>query len=263
MPRYIARCYITTLLGAPFLPAYCHGHKATPETPEKGVISVSYANADERGRLIAGLRALAAFPPRPSRRAGAALGGRVRLSAARHRRTDAGGNRPDRRSHRDGSHRRRGSRPLRGIASTSGQCNTGPSRSASTRTTATRKASDEMTLAVAILAIAVFLAGAVLGFLAAHHHRHPQRRPRPAPRRRAAHAGGSHHPPGPGRRHPEPPRRQRRRGGLTQCATARPNPSPAIARISTAANAGLASAGTGARRGIPARTRIRSLPGKK
>jgi hypothetical protein len=29
--------------------------------PEKGVISVSYANADERGRLIAGLRALAAF----------------------------------------------------------------------------------------------------------------------------------------------------------------------------------------------------------
>ena len=61
MPRYIARCYITTLLGAPFLPAYCHGHKATPETPEKGVISVSYANADERGRLIAGLRALAAF----------------------------------------------------------------------------------------------------------------------------------------------------------------------------------------------------------
>jgi hypothetical protein len=61
VPRYIARCYIKTLLGAPFLPAYCHGHKATPETPEKGVISVSYANADERGRLIAGIRALAAF----------------------------------------------------------------------------------------------------------------------------------------------------------------------------------------------------------
>ena len=61
MPRYIARCYITSLLGAPFLPAYCHGHKATPEIPEKGVISVSYANADERGRLIAGLRALADF----------------------------------------------------------------------------------------------------------------------------------------------------------------------------------------------------------
>lgn len=61
MPCYIARCYSTTLLGAPFLPAYCHGHKATPEIPEKGVITVSYANADERGRLIAGLRALAAF----------------------------------------------------------------------------------------------------------------------------------------------------------------------------------------------------------
>jgi len=61
VPRYIARCYITTLLGAPFSPTYCHGHKATPETPEKGVISVSYANADERGRLIAGFRALAAF----------------------------------------------------------------------------------------------------------------------------------------------------------------------------------------------------------
>jgi hypothetical protein len=43
------------------LPAYCHGHKATPEIPEKGVISVSYANADERGRLIDGLRALADF----------------------------------------------------------------------------------------------------------------------------------------------------------------------------------------------------------
>ena len=61
MPRYIARCYTKTLLGAPFLPAYCHGHKATPEIPEKGVISVSYANADERGRLIVGLRALATF----------------------------------------------------------------------------------------------------------------------------------------------------------------------------------------------------------
>jgi hypothetical protein len=48
-------------LDALFLPAYCHGHKPTPEIPEKGVISVSYANADERGRLIAGLRALAAF----------------------------------------------------------------------------------------------------------------------------------------------------------------------------------------------------------
>ena len=48
-------------MGAPFLPAYRHGHKATPETPEKGVISVSYANADERGRLIAGFRDLAAF----------------------------------------------------------------------------------------------------------------------------------------------------------------------------------------------------------
>src|SRR5579859_5448216 len=52
---------MTTLLGTPFLPAYCHGHKATPEIPEKGVISVSYANADERDRLIAGLRALADF----------------------------------------------------------------------------------------------------------------------------------------------------------------------------------------------------------
>jgi hypothetical protein len=52
---------MTTLLGAPFLSAYCHGHKAIPEIPEKGVISVSYANADERGRLIAGLRALADF----------------------------------------------------------------------------------------------------------------------------------------------------------------------------------------------------------
>jgi hypothetical protein len=52
---------MTTLLDAPFLPAYCRGHKATPEIPEKGVISVSYANADERGCLIAGIRALAAF----------------------------------------------------------------------------------------------------------------------------------------------------------------------------------------------------------
>jgi hypothetical protein len=52
---------MTTLLGAPFLPAYCHGHKATPEIPEKGVVPVSYANADERGRLIAGLRVLADF----------------------------------------------------------------------------------------------------------------------------------------------------------------------------------------------------------
>jgi hypothetical protein len=52
---------MTTLLGAPFLPAYCHGHKATPEIPGKGVIFVSYANADERGRLIAGFRALADF----------------------------------------------------------------------------------------------------------------------------------------------------------------------------------------------------------
>jgi hypothetical protein len=43
------------------LPAYCHGHKATPEIPEKGVISVSYANADERGRLIAGIHTLADF----------------------------------------------------------------------------------------------------------------------------------------------------------------------------------------------------------
>jgi hypothetical protein len=61
VPRYIARCYTTSLLGAPFLPAYCHGHKATPEIPEKGVISVTYANADERDHLIDGLRALAAF----------------------------------------------------------------------------------------------------------------------------------------------------------------------------------------------------------
>jgi hypothetical protein len=52
---------MTTLLGAPFLPAYCHGHKATLEIPEKGVISVSYADAEERGRLIAGFRALADF----------------------------------------------------------------------------------------------------------------------------------------------------------------------------------------------------------
>jgi hypothetical protein len=43
------------------LPAYCHSHKATPEIPEKGVISMSYANADERSRLITGLRALADF----------------------------------------------------------------------------------------------------------------------------------------------------------------------------------------------------------
>jgi hypothetical protein len=48
-------------LDAPFLPAYCHGHKATPEIPEKGVISMTYANADERGCLIAGIRALADF----------------------------------------------------------------------------------------------------------------------------------------------------------------------------------------------------------
>ena len=114
------------------------------------------------------------------------------------------------------------------------------------------KASNAMTLALVILAIAVFLAGAVLGFLALLIVGIRRGRPRPAPCRRAAHAGGSHHPPGPGRRHPEPPGRQRRRGGLTQCATARPKPSPAIASISTAANAGLASAGTGARRGIPA-----------
>ena len=43
------------------MPAYRHGHKATPEIPEKGVIFVSYANAGERGRLIAGFRALADF----------------------------------------------------------------------------------------------------------------------------------------------------------------------------------------------------------
>jgi hypothetical protein len=61
VPRYIARCYITALLVAPLLPAYCHGHKATPEIPGKGVITVAYANADERGCLIAGLCALASF----------------------------------------------------------------------------------------------------------------------------------------------------------------------------------------------------------
>jgi hypothetical protein len=61
VPRYITSCYTTSLLDAPFLPAYCHGHKATPEIPGKGVITVAYADADERGQLIAGFRALADF----------------------------------------------------------------------------------------------------------------------------------------------------------------------------------------------------------
>ena len=50
------------LLVTPFRSAYRHGHKVIPD-PGKRVIPMAryYANGDERGRLIAGFRALADF----------------------------------------------------------------------------------------------------------------------------------------------------------------------------------------------------------
>jgi hypothetical protein len=57
----MTRCYATALLGSPFWPAYCHGHKEKPDQPE-GVILMKYcASPGDRTRLIAGFRALAEF----------------------------------------------------------------------------------------------------------------------------------------------------------------------------------------------------------
>jgi hypothetical protein len=49
------------VIGRSLLAGLLSRSQGNPEKPEKGVISVSYANANERGRLIAGLRALADF----------------------------------------------------------------------------------------------------------------------------------------------------------------------------------------------------------
>jgi hypothetical protein len=62
---YRASLYCTLLyddvIGRSLLAGLLSRSQGNPETPEKGVITVSYANADERSRLVAGFRALADF----------------------------------------------------------------------------------------------------------------------------------------------------------------------------------------------------------